>query len=140
MLGKYWEHFTHDEGKGVRGIGASADEAFEQVAIGISALITMPHDVTPLEEVSGDCEAQDYQHLLTEWVNWLIQTMDERRMLFSRFDAFFDGPCLHFKAWGEGFDAARHTPAVKIKELIDSESKVLRDETGSWLAQCVVRI
>lgn len=140
MLGKYWEHFTHDEGKGVRGIGASVEEAFEQVAIGLSALITETHDVAPLEEVSGDCEAHDDKHLLTEWVKWLIQTMDARRMLFSRFDVLLDEPRLHCKAWGEGVDSGRHAPAVKIREIIDSESKVVRDGTGSWLAQCVIRI
>jgi SHS2 domain-containing protein len=45
MLGKYWEHFSHDADIGIRGIGATKEEAFEQVAIALTAVITDPHCV-----------------------------------------------------------------------------------------------
>jgi len=42
MNKKRWEHFPHEADMGVRGIGNSKEEAFEQAAIAMSAVITDP--------------------------------------------------------------------------------------------------
>lgn len=34
-----WEHFSHGSDNGVRGIGSSAEEAFEQAAIALTAVV-----------------------------------------------------------------------------------------------------
>jgi hypothetical protein len=43
VLGKYWEHFSHDADIGIRGIGATKEKAFEQAAIALTSVITDPH-------------------------------------------------------------------------------------------------
>jgi tRNA nucleotidyltransferase (CCA-adding enzyme) len=48
MIGKYWEHFAHDAGVGVRGIGATKEEAFEQIAMALTAANTDPKEIVPL--------------------------------------------------------------------------------------------
>jgi tRNA nucleotidyltransferase (CCA-adding enzyme) len=140
MLGKYWEHFPHDADIGIRGIGATKDEAFEQAAVAMIAVITDPHNVAPLEEISVDCAAPDDDLLLAEWLNALVYQMATRRMLFSRFEVRIDGTHLSGKAWGERVDVEWHKPAVEVKGATYTQLKVARDETGTWLAQCIVDV
>lgn len=42
---KHWEHFPHDADIGVRGVGTSKEEAFEQAALALTAVITNPENV-----------------------------------------------------------------------------------------------
>jgi tRNA nucleotidyltransferase (CCA-adding enzyme) len=138
MLGKYWEHYAHGADMGIRGVGATKEEAFEQAAIALTAMVTDPLSVTPLEEVDVECEAPDDELLLAEWLNALIYQMATRRMLFARFEAQFDDSRLSGKAWGEPVDVSKHSPAVEIKGATYTHLRVACDETGTWLAQCVI--
>jgi SHS2 domain-containing protein len=140
MLGKYWEHFPHDADMGIRGIGATKEEAFEQAAVALTAVITDPDNVAAVEKKTIDCEAPDDELLLAEWLNALIYQMATRRMLFSRYEVHIDGAHLSGKAWGEEVNVSRHDPAVEVKGATYTQLKVGRDETGTWLAQCVVDV
>jgi SHS2 domain-containing protein len=140
MLGKYWEHFPHDADMGIRGIGPTKEEAFEQAAVALTAVVTNPDNVATVEEKTIDCEAPDDELLLAEWLNALIYQMATHRMLFSRYEVQIDGAHLSGKAWGEEVDVSRHDPAVEVKGATYTQLKVGRDETGTWLAQCVVDV
>jgi tRNA nucleotidyltransferase (CCA-adding enzyme) len=96
--------------------------------------------VAPLEEIDVECEAPDDELLLAEWLNALIYQMATRRMLFARFEVRFEDSRLGGKAWGEPVDIGRHNPAVEVKGATYTQLKVARDETGAWLAQCVVDV
>ena len=137
---RYWEHFPHQADMGVRGVGPTLAVAFEQAAVAMIAVVTDPATVTPHEAVDIHCEAPDDELLLVDWLNALILEMAARHMLFSRFDVSLDGQCLHAIAWGEPIDLQRHQPAVEIKGATYTELKVGRDESGRWLAQCVVDV
>lgn len=76
------EHFSHQADIGVRGIGASKEEAFEQAAVALIAVITDPQTVAPNEWVDISCDAPDDELLLAEWLNTLIYEMATRKMLF----------------------------------------------------------
>jgi SHS2 domain-containing protein len=136
----HWEHFPHEADIGVRGVGATKEEAFEQAAVALTAVITDPDGVAPLEEVNVECEAPDDELLLAEWLNALIYQMSTRRMLFARFEVRFDNSRLSGKARGEPVDIVKHAPAVEVKGATYTQLKVARDETGAWLAQCVVDV
>ncbi len=140
MIGKYWEHFAHDAGLGVRGIGATIEESFEQATMAMTAAITDPKEVVSLEQVEIECEAPDNELLLVEWLNALAYQMATKRMLFSRFDVKINGNQLQAKVWGEGADRDRHKPAVEVKSATHWNLRVRQDETGTWLAQCVVAV
>ena len=86
MTTKRWEHFPHGADVGVRGIGASLEEAFESAAEALIAVVVDPGNVAPLERVTIRCEAPDDELLLVDWLNALIYEMATRRMLFARFD------------------------------------------------------
>jgi tRNA nucleotidyltransferase (CCA-adding enzyme) len=137
---KYWAHFPHEADAGIRGVGASKQEAFEQAAIAMTAVVTDPQRVTSVEEVRIVCSAPDDELLLVDWLNALIYEMATRKMLFGSFEVHLDSGTLNAKAWGEKVDVARHEPAVEPKGACYAELKVKQDATGDWIAQCVVDV
>ncbi|MDO8263446.1 MAG: archease [Gallionella sp.] len=135
-----WEHFPHQADIGVRGLGATLDQAFEQAALALTAVITDPADVAPGEMIRLSCAAPDVELLLVDWLNILIYEMATRNMLFSRFEVHLEGDRLTAQAWGEALEVARHHPAVEIKGATYTALKVAQQPDGGWLAQCVVDV
>ncbi|HZS06511.1 MAG TPA: archease [Blastocatellia bacterium] len=140
MLGKYWENYPHDADIGVRGIGATKEEAFEQAAMALTAAITDPQNVAHLEEVEVNCHAPDDEIMLAVWLNALVRQMTARRMLFSRYEVRISDHTLAGRAWGEEVSSERHRPAVRVKGATCTDLCVEQDGTGTWLAQCVVDV
>lgn len=135
-----WEHFQHEADVGVRGMGATLEEAFVQSAYGLIAVITDPQRVRALEAVQIHCEAPDAELLLLDWLNELIYEMATRRMLFSRFEVTIEDHTLAATVWGEPVDVGRHEPAVEVKGATFTELEVSRRPDGGWVAQCVVDV
>jgi SHS2 domain-containing protein len=124
---------------GVRGIGCTLPEAFEQVALALTALITDPANVQCLERVSIECSAPDLELLLAEWLNCIVYEMAVRQMLFGKFVVAIDGTALKAEAYGERVDAQRHQPAVEVKGATYTELRVA-NEGSQWIAQTVVDV
>jgi tRNA nucleotidyltransferase (CCA-adding enzyme) len=135
-----WEHFSHVADVGVRGIGRSMDEAFEQAALALTAVVTEPGSVRAVQAVELACEAPNPEILLADWLNAVVFEMATRHMLFSRFEVRIAGQRLTAKAWGETVDVARHQPAAEVKGATLSELEVARDVNGYWHAQCIVDV
>lgn len=140
MLAGHWEHFPHEADMGVRGIGASLEQAFEQAALALTAVVADPVAVIPETMIQLACEAPDVELLLVDWLNALVFEMATRRMLFSRFEVHLEGEHLDANVWGEALDVTRHHPAVEVKGATYTALKVARQADGSWLAQCVVDV
>jgi SHS2 domain-containing protein len=137
---KHWEHFAHDADIGVRGVGASKADAFEQAAVALTAVITDPQSLSLREKLQIDCEAPDDELLLVDWLNALVYEMATRKLLFGRFDVRLNGHRLKAQAWGEKIDVARHQPAVEVKGATLTCLRVEQEPGGSWVAQCVVDV
>jgi tRNA nucleotidyltransferase (CCA-adding enzyme) len=135
-----WEHFTHGADIGVRGIGATKGEAFEQAALALTAVMTDPAGVTPATAIEVRCEAPDDELLLADWLNALTYEMATRRMVFGRYAVAVDGHRLTATAWGEAVDRVRHRPAVEVKGATYTALAVKCDHDGRWIAQCVVDV
>lgn len=134
-----WEHFEHGADVGVRGVGASVEEAFEQAALALGAIIAPPEIVRARQLVEVDCEAPDLELLLVDWLNALVLEMATRRMLFCRFSVSLEGTRLSGVAWGEPIDRARHRPAIEVKGATYTALRVFQ-AGGEWTAQCVVDV
>ena len=139
-MSAHWEHFSHEADMGVRGIGASVAQAFEQAALAMTAIIVDPATVKALEQVPIQCECADRELLLADWLNALVFEMVCRNMLFSRFEVAIDNGRLNGVAWGEPVDRARHQPTVEVKGATYTALHVEQQSDGSWLAQCVVDV
>jgi SHS2 domain-containing protein len=135
-----WEHFHHQADIGVRGYGATLDEAFANVATALTAVITEPGAVASAVPVEIRCEAPDSEALLYDWLNALVFEMATRHMLFGRFEVHVTGTCLDATAWGEALDPDRHQPAVEVKGATYTELTVARSAEGRWMAQTVVDV
>lgn len=135
-----WEHFEHGADIGVRGIAPTLDGAFEQAALALTAVLTDPAGVRPLQTVEIGCQAPDDELLLVAWLNAVVSEMSLRRMLFGRFEVQLDGTRLHARARGEAVDVARHRPAVEVKGATCTALRVAREGDGRWLAQTVVDV
>jgi len=135
-----WEHFAHGADIGVRGIGVTPDEAFEQAALAVTAVIVDPARVEAREMIEIRCRAPDLELLLADWLNALVLAMATRNMLYGRFEVKIDAFALTAKAWGETIDRERHQPAVEVKGATYTALSVRRRDDGAWVAQCVVDV
>lgn len=135
-----WEHFSHEADMGIRGIGKTLDEAFEQAALAMTAVITDPTRVGAVEQLKIRRQAPDDELLLVDWLNALIYEMATRKLLFSRFEVHVKNHVLDARAWGEPMDMAKHHMAVEIKGATYTALRVARDGNGEWIAQCVVDV
>ncbi len=140
MIQNRWEHFPHEADIGVRGIGRSKDEAFEQAAMALTAVICDPHMLAAQELIEISCEAPDDELLLVDWLNALVYHMATRHLLFGRFEVHTAEHRLKAKAWGEPIDVVRHEPAVEVKGATLTDLRVRQQPDGAWIAQCVVDV
>ena len=135
-----WEHFPHKADIGIRGAGATEEQAFEQAAVALTAVITEPEKVASERKVEITCQADDDELLLADWLNSLLYEMATRKMLFGRFEVHIEQNHLSATAWGEKLDVSRHTPTTEVKAATYAELSVRQDENGVWIAQCVVDV
>jgi tRNA nucleotidyltransferase (CCA-adding enzyme) len=135
-----WEHFHHEADIGVRGIGATLEQAFEQAALAVTAVILDPVLVSDGQSITLEAEGPDRELLLTAWINAVIYEMATRRMLFRRFEVQISDQQLQATAWGEPIDVAKHRPAVEVKGATFTELRVEQSLEGHWSAQCVVDV
>lgn len=136
----HWEHYAHGADIGVRGIGRSMAEAFEQAAVALAGVITDPSRVEARTEVMIECQAPDPEILLVDWLNALIYEMAVRRMILASFQVSLEGNQLRARAWGEEADLKRHEPAVEVKGATYTDLFVGQNSGGVWVAQCVVDV
>lgn len=135
-----WEHFAHAADVGIRGIGPSREQAFEQAALALTAVITEPAVIKLEQKITASCEAADDEMLLVGWLNLLIYEMATRRMLFGRFEVFIKDNRLNAIIWGQKLDVSKHSPAVEVKGATVTNLSVKQDRNRRWIAQCVVDV
>jgi len=135
-----WEHFPHAADIGVRGIGRTEDEAFEEAAKALVALTTDLDRVSPKEKVVVSLSAPDDEQLLVEWLDALVFEMATRRWVFSRFEVRIEGGKLEGTLWGEPRDESRHPIGVEVKGPTFTELHVGVREDGLWVAQLIVDV
>jgi SHS2 domain-containing protein len=140
VMAAHWEHFPHQADMGVRGVGATREQAFEQAALALTSVITDITSVMPREAVAIRCEAPDDELLFVDWLNAIVYEMATRHMLFSRFEVRLRGQILEASAWGEPLDVARHQPAVEVKGATYTGLRVRQMPEGGWIAECVVDV
>ena len=135
-----WEHFDHAADMGVRGIGKSLAEAFEQAALAMTAVVSSLQCVSPQSQVQIECRDNDPELLFVDWLNSIIFEMATRKMLFSRFKVEVNGERLEATAWGEQVNVDRHQPAVEIKGATYTALHVGRDQNNQWVAETVIDV
>ena len=139
-MSTYWENYPHEADIGIRGVGNTMEEAFEQAAIALSAIVVDPNQIEQQESVTIECQNADREILFFDWINAIIYEMAINKMLFSRFQVSINEDQLRATISGESVDVKRHQPAVEIKGATFTTLKVTQDERGEWMAQTVVDV
>ncbi|MCP3143914.1 archease [Pyxidicoccus xibeiensis] len=135
-----WEHLTRGTERVVRGNGRSPEEAFEQAAVALCALVADPAAVEVREEIPVECDAPDRERLLADWLRAVIQLMAARDLRFRCFAVRLDGRHLFGLAFGEHVDRARHPDAVDVRGVTLVGPSVRRTADGRWTAECEVEV
>jgi SHS2 domain-containing protein len=135
-----WEHFSHGSDIGVRGFGCSVEEAFEQAAVGLTAIVADVSRIEESETVDVRCDAPDLELLLVNWLNAIIYEMAVRMMLFKKFRVATSGCSLTGTLVDEKVDPIRHQVGVEAKGVTVTALRVQCEQNGQWLAQCVVDV
>ncbi|KWZ38270.1 archease [Burkholderia savannae] len=136
----FWEHFQHGADIGVRGVGDTLAQAYEQVALALTAIVANPASIRPLRDIEIACAETDRELLLVDWLNAIVYEMAVRKMVFGRFDVTLAEDGLRARVAGEPVDVARHRPAVEPKGATYTALRVDRLDDGAWIAECVVDV
>jgi len=134
-----YETFEHQADIGVRGFGASLEEAYANAAAAMYSVMADIGRIEQRESRAVHVTAGDREQLLVEWLNALLALSDIERMVFSRFEVLIEGNDLSGTAWGEKLDRPRHEPKVEVKGATYHLLKVA-EESGRYTAQCVVDV
>jgi tRNA nucleotidyltransferase (CCA-adding enzyme) len=135
-----WEHYAHEADMGVRGYGATKEQAFEQAALAMMHVVCDAAALTPTLTVDVACQAPDDELLLVDFLNTLIYEMATRHVLFGACDVHIHDHHLQARAHAVPIDVARHQPAVEIKGATYTTLHVGQEASGAWRAQCVVDV
>lgn len=133
-----WEHLTRGAERVVRGSGRTPEEALEQAAVALCALVADPSTVEVREEVTVGCDARDLDHLLADWLGAVLHNMAARRLRFRCFAVRLDGWRLFGSAFGEHVDPERHQGALELRGVCLVGHGVRREADGRWTAECEV--
>jgi SHS2 domain-containing protein len=135
----HYETFDHEADIGIRGFGATIEEAFENAAVALYSVMVNVHRVRPKERRILEVSAPDSELLLVEWLNALLSQSDIERMVFSKFEVKINGTSLIGTAWGEMLDRGRHQAHVEVKGATYHMLSVQERDNG-YVAQCVVDV
>lgn len=136
---KHYETFEHEADIGVRGLGNTLEEAFENAAIALFSVMVQVGYVEQKHMRTISVSAPDREMLFVEWLNALLSLSDLEHMVFSRFEVAISGASLEGRAWGEHLDHTRHRPHVEIKGAT-YHLLAVKKENELFVAQCVVDV
>lgn len=136
-----FETFEHTADIGIRGIGKTMEQAFEEAA---KAMFSVMVNIKAVEPTKGikliiQIGGMKKDGLFVEWLNRLVAEKDISGMMFSKFKVKIDDKRLVGTAWGELFDPKKHKPEVEVKAATYSQLKVEKKK-GKWIAQCILDI
>ncbi len=135
-----WETFDHVADIGIRGIGASVEEAFENGAKALFSLMVDDISMIEVEDtVPIECSSFDLTGLFVAWINELIAQADIKEMVFREFTVEIRGVNLKGSAAGQNWVKSQAGRGIEVKGATFTEALV-QERDGLWVAQCVVDV
>lgn len=135
-----WQHFHHAADIGIRGIAETVEQAFENAAYAMTAVMIDPKNIPTQNNIAVIAHAPDIELLLVDWLSSIIYQTDTRKMLFSSFKVRIDGGRLNAEISGAPISKCSATPAVEVKGVTYAELAVEQNQNGLWIAQCVLDV
>lgn len=133
-----WGYFDHEADIGVVGRGPTVEQAFENAASAMFAIMADVSAEACEQRVSVSFIEEDLELALVTWLNRLLAEARQHGLALGRFDLKRDGSAWHGEAWG-----------IPWSEIVERGTEVkgatltmLRvEQTGDgWEARCVVDV
>jgi len=143
-----FELLEHEADIGVKGIGATLEEAFQEGARAMFSVMIDLEKVEIVESVDVNCEADSVEMLFVEFLNRLLADVSISEMVFSRFEVLIKKSkneneeelySLTGKAYGEAIDQEKHQTKTEVKAATLHGIKYEEVE-GKHMVQCVVDV
>ncbi len=139
-----YEYLDHEADVGLRGIGATPEEAMAEGARAMLHVMVNPETVTPTVEIPVCCQAGDLESLFVALLNELLYlrevsatTLVDCRV--TRLEQTEDGWTLEGIAAGEPLTADKHEFLTEVKAATYFGLKYYME--GDWhVFQCVVDV
>ena len=139
-----YEYLDHEADVGVRGIGATREEALAEGARAMLHVMVNPETVTPTTEIPVCCQAGDVESLFVALLNELLYLREVKAttlvdLSVTRLAQTDDGWMLEGAAVGEPLDPDKHELLTEVKAATYFGLKYYT-EGDQHMIQCVVDV
>ncbi|MHA1975071.1 MAG: archease [Candidatus Hodarchaeales archaeon] len=135
-----YEYFEHRADIGIRGIGRTVEEAFEQIARALFGIMVEIDGIHPVEKQIVEVEGLDYEELLMAWLSELIYLKDVEAKMYVNFEILkMSETSLKAQIYGQKIDFNELKLKLEVKAATWTQLSVRKDG-AYWMAQCVVDV
>ena len=138
MTRPHYDYFDHEADIGIEGRGRTLEEAFENAALAMFAIMAHPATVIPEREVRQEFEEADLELALVTWLNQLLGQARLRGLVFCAFELKREGDRWAGSAWGMPWQPGKDR-GTEVKGATLTMLKVEQTQKG-WVARCVVDV
>jgi SHS2 domain-containing protein len=118
----------HPSDLGIEASGKTVGEAFEQAALGLTAVIAETDSIEPLDERRVTVDAQDYENLLVKWLSEILYLYDGEDYLLKEAKVESISPTkLVASLSGEKYEPEKHKLKMDVKAVTYHQLSI---ETG----------
>jgi SHS2 domain-containing protein len=136
-----YEYFEHQADIGVRGIGVTLVEAFEQVALAMFEIMVETKDLQPGKPDIMEITAANLEELLLEWLSELLYLKDVKGKMYGQFQIEnMSDTSLIAKVYGEPINVTRHKLKLEVKAATWTQLRIQQANDNKWIAQCLVDV
>jgi SHS2 domain-containing protein len=136
-----YEYLDVSGDAGVRAVGGTLGEAFQEAALGMYGLITDPEGVREAEEHTIEVRREGPEELLVAWLNELIYLFDTRGFIGRSVNVReLTGERLAAVVRGEVFDTGRHDGGLVLKAATYHGLRLEQRDDGGWVAEVIFDI
>jgi SHS2 domain-containing protein len=135
-----FELFDHTADLGLRIRAADPNALFAEAGRALfSVVVEDLATIQPRQPIEIVLPAEELDYLLFDWLKELLYRFDSEHLLLGRFEVQVHAGGLQGKAWGEPFDAARHSLQHEVKAITYHGLTVQQTDDG-WLAEVILDI
>lgn len=133
-----YRYFDHEADIGIEAEGPSLEEAFENAALAMFAIMAEPAMVIPERRVQVAFEEADVEYALVTWLNRLLTEARLNGLVLCAYELKRDGERWTGTAWGMPWRPGLER-GTEVKGATLTQLKVERTPRG-WRARCVVDV
>ncbi len=137
-MGLSYRYFDHEADIGIEADGKTLEQAFENAACAMFAIMAHPATILPEREARVEFEEADPEYALVTWLNQLLAQARLRGLVFASFELTRVDGKWRGKAWGMPWKWV----GERGTEVKGATLTMLRVETTprGWRARCVVDV